>query len=431
MPPKETRAMVEGADKKTQDPEEEEEDEDDDEEWGLQEMVGYLEEPPSKEEAKLLTRRMFPSKVGGKPAWLVPNKLPDLVCTTCERPLRFLLQVYASRGWENPDAFHRAVHLFVCTSCQPNTMRAFRAQLPRENGFYSSEPPDQDRILAEANSDPELEALICWDCGLPCPPLSEDMDDVEDAVSNRCAECDRRLRNKDGPALLPERELRNEEADLPDEDEDAAEEEGGDAEEEAPPEKAVAEADAAVAAAGVAGSAAEVELLERLHDYKARLSKDPNVALDKSEQKVFEEYSKEKGEKDEIFSKFQRFSAENQGHVLRHCFGGEPLWFCSPGRLGQESAEDSVAKSGDDVPPMGPPPCPRCGAARVFEMQVQPQLITLLGDSGSELARRLDYGTACVFVCGASCTAPVDGSPYLEEFVHVQAEPRESWLPRA
>lgn len=392
--------------------------------WEPTELVGYLEEPPSAEERKLLTRRMFPSKVGGKPAWLIPQRLPELVCSKCSRPLRFLLQVYASRGSDTEGAFHRVLKLFICTSCQPNEVRAFRSQLPRENSFYSSDAPDPEQVAASAHSDPELEEIICWDCGLPCrtQPVSACVDDdVEevpraDAVSNRCEECIRRFRNGDAAALLQERELTCCEAEEPSEPSD---DEGGfeaSTPEEADLEQAAATADAALALASPAQDAGDAAMLVKLEDFRNFATKDPEHAIDRSEQKIFDEWSKKEGHKDDVFSKFQSFSHCNDGHVIRHVFGGKPLWFAGPGRLNGE-----------------PPACPACGGPRHFELQVQPQLISLLEESqaneSSGLVRRLDFGAVYVFVCKNSCSAGAE-TPYMEEFVHVQAEPQDAWLPK-
>lgn len=400
------------------------------EDWEETELVGYLEEPPSAEERKLLTRRMFPSKVGGKPAWLIPQSLPEVACRKCSRPLRFLLQVYASRGSDHAGAFHRVLKLFICTSCQPNEVRAFRSQLPRENAFYGSEPPDPEQIAASAHNDTELEEIICWDCGLPCQTQrafasADDDETVEevpraDVVSNRCEECIRRFRNGDAAALLQERELTCCEADEPSEPDDD-DEEGFEAVDAAPTAEAeaaqaVATANAALALASPAQDAGDVAMLGKLEEFRNFASKDPEHAIDRSEQKVFDEWSKNEGHKDDVFSKFQRFSSSNDGHVIRHVFGGKPLWFCGPGKLSGE-----------------PPACPACGGARHFELQVQPQLISLLEESqaneSSGLVRRLDYGGVYVFVCKNSCSAAAE-TPYLEEFVHVQAEPQDAWLPK-
>jgi hypothetical protein len=59
-------------------------------------LLGYLEEPAS---ATSLLRHRFPSKVGGRPAWLDPLDVPlasDLTCPLTHRPLRFLCQVSGS-----------------------------------------------------------------------------------------------------------------------------------------------------------------------------------------------------------------------------------------------------------------------------------------------------------------------------------------------
>eukprot|EP00927_Polykrikos_kofoidii_P020645 TRINITY_DN19838_c0_g1_i3.p1 TRINITY_DN19838_c0_g1~~TRINITY_DN19838_c0_g1_i3.p1 ORF type:complete len:454 (+),score=120.08 TRINITY_DN19838_c0_g1_i3:56-1363(+) len=409
----------------------EDEENDEDSEEGSGELVAHLEEPPSARERKLLTRRNFPSKVGGKPAWLVPEHLPDVTCHDCSRPMRFLLQTYASRASQTAAAFHRVLHLFVCTNCQPNKVRAFRAQLPRQNSFYSSDPPVEEQVLKAAVDDPELWPLICWDCGLPCGVAGTSADaeaerqqegeiEAADVVDNRCFECVRRLRNGDDPAMFSERELATSAATVPeeeDEDEAAAtvareDANGGGAK----VEDALAMADAAIVSAGDKEEIDPV-LMQRLKEFRERVANDPENALDGSEQQVFEEWSQEKGEKDKTFSRFQRYSAENKAHVIRYVFGGKPLWFCDKGKFIS-----------------APPPCPLCDAERVFEFQVQPQLIALLGDS--ELGRRLDYGTVCVFVCGESCAPRVaDGdigtpsSRYFEEFTYVQPEPGDRWIP--
>lgn len=54
--------------------------------------IGFLEEKCNG----LLHPRFFPSKIGGKPAWLDLNNLPnpvELTCKVCKEPLIFLGQV--------------------------------------------------------------------------------------------------------------------------------------------------------------------------------------------------------------------------------------------------------------------------------------------------------------------------------------------------
>lgn len=96
----------------------------------------------------VLSSSYFPSKVGGKPAWLDPQELPrpeSVSCGKCRSPLIFLLQVYAplSDG-ENDSTFHRSIFLFMCKDpkChQENGSKCFRVlrcQLPKVNNFYSA-----------------------------------------------------------------------------------------------------------------------------------------------------------------------------------------------------------------------------------------------------------------------------------------------------
>jgi hypothetical protein len=57
----------------------------------------------------------FPSKVGGKPVWLVPEYLPlseEMLCGVCQTPLSFLLQIYAP--FDIPEAYHRTIYVFCC-----------------------------------------------------------------------------------------------------------------------------------------------------------------------------------------------------------------------------------------------------------------------------------------------------------------------------
>lgn len=439
-----TRAAPEEEDEE----EDESEDEDEDE---VSELVGYLEKPLSKKgDRLLLTRRMFPSKVGGKPAWLVPRNLPstgsgtnasptassaaELACRTCARPLRFLLQVYASRGSEEPTAFHRALHLFVCTNCQPNGARLFRAQLPWENEFYSTEPPIEVELRKLGGQDPDLDRLCCDACGLPHGAAAEEQHKEGRSL---CAECARRLRNGDGPAVFQERELSTMEATKPKQSEEdfpeadvavgppakvattAGKKEADEVEEVFTPGAAkakgkgrdlVSEADSVLAEARKKGASQAV--IQKLEEYRAKVAENAEHAIDHTEQAAFEEYSREQGERDATFSRFNRYSAANNGHVLRYAFGGQPLWFCGPGQIAGDA-----------------PPCQNCGGPRVFEFQVQPQLIALLCGT-SDMVDRLEFGTICCYTCRASCTAPSE-RPYLEEFAYVQAEPRDAWLPKA
>lgn len=70
-------------------------------------ILGFVE-PPSSPES--LLRHRFPSKVGGRPAWLDPVRLPQpaqLAGPSGNAPLSFLLQVRSLRGCHGA---RRAMH---------------------------------------------------------------------------------------------------------------------------------------------------------------------------------------------------------------------------------------------------------------------------------------------------------------------------------
>lgn len=113
----------------------------------------------------------FPSKVGGKPAWLDYNGLDELTldCTSCKSPLTFLLQIYAPVNASNENIrleqmenldnmFHRTLFTFVCANgeCKRRSFRAVRSQLPLKNEFYAAEAPpsvssDDDAAAVESD----------------------------------------------------------------------------------------------------------------------------------------------------------------------------------------------------------------------------------------------------------------------------------------
>lgn len=88
--------------------------------------LGFAESAP----AWRLRSEQFPSKVGGRPAWLGAAGLPGpraLACALCSRPLSFLLQVYAPLPGR-ADAFHRGIFLFCCR--EPPCCAGLRGEPP-------------------------------------------------------------------------------------------------------------------------------------------------------------------------------------------------------------------------------------------------------------------------------------------------------------
>lgn len=309
----------------------------------VDELVGFMEDAPEEEDRYMLQRRFFPSKVGGRPAWLIPNRLPTdqhMTCEKCGLPLRFLMQVYASQGDYRPQCFHRTLHFFCCTGCQPSEIRVFRAQLPRENAFYSSEEPDYDDDTLE---DKVLESSLkkhpyCTGSGRPAYYF----DERELSVSSTAK----------------------------DEDEDSSDDSEAEEDEETK------------------------KIIEDLNGAGDDKSGEDEITT--------KEGFEESENKDAQFRRFLLFAKAHQGHVLRYALGGEPFWFAEAGQLSSKV-----------------PKCENCGAPRTFELQVQPQLISMLKSD------RLDWGIACCYTCSESCNPPATGCAYLEEWMYVQPEPSD------
>lgn len=90
-------------------------------------VLGFLEEAARWQ----LLSAQFPSKVGGKPAWLSQQSLPtpsELLCEKCQISTVFLLQVYAPIVAFDR-CFHRTVYIFCCktpTCYTSNDGRCFK-----------------------------------------------------------------------------------------------------------------------------------------------------------------------------------------------------------------------------------------------------------------------------------------------------------------
>uniref|UniRef100_A0A8D0L1J0 MYND-type domain-containing protein n=1 Tax=Sphenodon punctatus TaxID=8508 RepID=A0A8D0L1J0_SPHPU len=130
-----------------------------------------------------LRSEQFPSKVGGRPAWLGESGLPapaELRCGLCARPRALLLQLYALLP-DRPEAFHRSLFVFACRgpACYrlsgpaPGSLSVFRNQLSRKNDTYSYDPPPEEPPPEGTPVSLQLKcgANLCRVCGCLGPKM--------------------------------------------------------------------------------------------------------------------------------------------------------------------------------------------------------------------------------------------------------------------
>ena len=104
-------------------------------------------------------------------------------------------------------------------------------------------------------------------------------------------------------------------------------------------------------------------------------------------------------ESDPDFEKFRDFVEKQPDQILVYNYGGKPIWFSSKEKL--------------ETPP---PSCPSCGAERVFEFQIQPQLCD------EDNFSKLDFGIIAVYTCMENCLSTKDSlrGGYSEEYSYKQ-----------
>lgn len=312
-----------------------------------------------------LASRHFPSKVGGKPAWLDLENLPSssvIKCPSCGRPRQFLLQLY-SPDEDVETGFHRTVYIFLCTSnacwgdrSSPSfpPVLVLRSQLKRENRFYPASPPVEDPTW-RTDITPEKYGSLCPVCGCRGDKLCGRCRSV-----SYCGEHHQKMDWKRGhkqeckeggsyggpyaeDTLRPEGLVEIEEE--PDEEDEVLPEQDE----------------------------------ERYAELAARAA--PVEAGDEDWREV------EEGQhQDKASERFRARMRRAPRQIVRYCrrSGQGPLLCTASATLARPQA------------------CTNCGAERTFEFQVMPQLLSLL-HLGTELESSLDWGSLYIFTCDKSC----------------------------
>ncbi|XP_037948900.1 programmed cell death protein 2-like [Teleopsis dalmanni] len=343
---------------------------------------------PEQCEPGWLTNRYFPSKVGGKPAWLELDLLPskeEMFCDECKTPKTFLCQIYAPFGDEHN--FHRTIFVFVCrtATCQKantaSNLMVLRSQLAKKNKFYSEIPPDEDADVLPAIMPNKKLCIVCGCLGqLQCSRCKN---------ANYCAAEHQRAHwphhkticsaanvtenevNKINaiafPKLLfPEYEItiepcdENNRVDL-DKDDEAKEK-------------------------------------EQMAEYEKLAAEGKTGALNNVPDGELEKYAggTSTGMDDKYFRKFKKTMWKQEAQILRYKRNGEPLWISNP--------EKTIAAH------LVIPNCELCGGPRQFEFQIMPQMLYIFNNEA------IDWGVLAVYTCVNSCKIPEDIG-YVKEYI--------------
>ncbi|KAL5288876.1 PDCD2 family protein [Megaselia abdita] len=323
--------------------------------------LGFVEECSSG----LLTNKYFPSKIGGKPAWLELKSLPkfkQLQCESCKEPKTFLCQVYAPDE-DNPECFHRTVYVFVCRNpdCNiPNSSQnfaVFRSQLEVTNNFFSEDPPDED-TESPAIPSPVTLCLICGCRGpMSCARCkkasyccqSHQKADWKNHKVNCNAESTSNTSETPQTVLFPEFELVIE------------------------PEPSELEKDQQ--------ETEEEANSRRLEEFKKLQEEGKTGDLKDLPETELSQYAQSAEDvEDKTFKKFKKRIQRSPEQVLRYERNGKPLWIT-------ENTEEIKI-----------PYCDNCGFERTFEFQIMPQLLNHLKDD------KLDWGVLAVYTCKNDCS---------------------------
>ncbi|XP_050539325.1 programmed cell death protein 2 [Daktulosphaira vitifoliae] len=316
-----------------------------------------------------LTSRFFPSKVGGKPAWLDLRYILEaekMICTKCKIPLVFLCQLYApidEPGFQG-QCFHRMLFVFFCNDCiSDRTFLVLRSQLSIKNDYYSDAPPKVN--------DPEItseswDVKLCKICGCKATVEYENMycSLYHKKFDISSESTDKKI------VILPEYEI-NEDVDdgssENDDDESSNNDESSD------------------------------EYCEDTNNSIGTLHDIENI----DEALLEMAYS---GDKDDVyFEKFKNTIASVPGQIIRYDRLGIPLWICS-----------KCIPQSNEIPP-----CSYCGSERQFEFQIMPQILYYLKLPEIPAKESFNFGVLAIYTCPKSCNT--NNKQYQEEFLWQQS----------
>ena len=409
-------------------------------------QLGFPEEGSNPLHSTADWRNWDGGRIGGKPVWLNPLKLPPpaaLTCSSCTLPLRFLLQMYCPLD-EVPSAFHRALYVFACgkaecmSNCSSNSssgsgsVRCIRVQLPLVNHIYCRNPEDLTEV--QAKSPPVLStntgagtvgnvAPLCELCGCNAPLrcsgcVSNFASTSAGVVATYCSKAHQKLhwathkRCCVGPGKKSGQEKEQEQGGHP----------------SLPNQKLhlYREYDLVVSPETlVRDNAAALEssttIWEDAHtadqtdsetgagaDKKMTDQEDEDLLLNQSD---YDSALGNKSRDKEYVSFLSRVRRGGADQVLRYCRWKDG---CGPLDISATAAASNISTS--------VPPCSKCGAPRAFEAQIMPQLLHYLKVDKNTAVHSPDADEARYMV--STGTAPVVP---LKDMVHNASDEDVDW----
>lgn len=329
-------------------------------------MLGTIDKH-STAEPFTFTSRFFPSKVGGKPAWLDLKHIPEpkeTTCPKCNVPLVFLCQLYAPIN--EPDfhgsCFHRTLYVFYCNECKDDrTFSVFRSQLRRKNDYYSDEPAKPN----DPNITPDMWGIrLCKVCG--CKSL-EEYENLYCSLHHKSIDLNKELEDK-FIVVLPEYII-NEELDDCSEDSSVDSEDG--------------ESDNSENCVNDNIPKGSLHDIENLDDALLAMAYEGDMD-------------------DKYLYKFKKSVSSVPGQIIRYDRLGSPLWISTK----------CIPQSNDILP------CQFCGQQRSFEFQIMPQILYFLKLPESSSKRSFNFGILAIYTCPKSCEV---GQKYKNEFLWEQS----------
>ncbi|EDV24007.1 uncharacterized protein TRIADDRAFT_27184 [Trichoplax adhaerens] len=346
--------------------------------------LGFIEEV---DDELLLTNQFFPSKVGGKPVWLDLQGIPSaasLTCKNCGNVMQFLIQLYCPVDGESA-CFHRTIYIFCCRDGQCHQRSAqdcflvFRSQLPRNNSFYSSQPPDRQNpqnsydnsLLTKWCSLCSLCGIPsekkCAKCGTPYCCRQHQVFDWKHGHRENCTSAAKTPIFASNDYLFPQYDVCIDDDDEDNDNDDA------DSKSDHPTDSKLTG--------------------ENYHDY---IKSDLANQITEADIKSVEDHNH-----DEEFLEFKEKIRLQPDQILRYKRNGIPLWISSK-----------------DIPSSSDIPGCSCGAKRIFEFQIMPQLLHYLKIENSQTS--IDWGILLVYTCSKNClhnNNDKSSNGYMKEFL--------------